>query len=107
MELLLAHQIRVQESVQYLRGEGRLPERILGSDDAEHCHLALWLDQLPDPTVLPVEVDRLHQRLHQMLREHVSPPGSPDARQLAQELLKTNAEMMDALHLFLGSSHVR
>ncbi|MDA8153333.1 MAG: EAL domain-containing protein [Acidithiobacillus sp.] len=107
MGLLGAHQIRVEQSVQYLQGNGRLPERILGIDDAEHCHLALWLDQLPDPAALPVEVDQFHHRLHQMLRDHVSPPGSPEALQLAQELLETNAQLMDALHRFLGNSHVR
>ncbi|WP_206743755.1 hypothetical protein, partial [Acidithiobacillus thiooxidans] len=105
--LLGAHQIRVQESVQYLQGKGRLPERILGLDDAEHCHLALWLNQLPDRAALPVEVDQLHHRLHQLLRDHVDPPGSPQAQQLAQALLETNAQLMDVLHRFLGHPHVR
>jgi hypothetical protein len=79
----------------------------LGIKDAEQCHLALWLDQLPDRAALPVEVDRLHHRLHQMMRDHVGPPDSAQARQLAQTLLETNAQLMDALHRFLGHPHVR
>ena len=103
--LLVAHHFRVQHAAQYLRGDGPLPERILGTEDAAHCHLALWLDQLFHSSVRPAEIDRLHQRLHALLRDNVHVPGSPEARQLAQTLLETNAAFMDTLQRVLESPH--
>ncbi|MHB0873485.1 MAG: EAL domain-containing protein [Acidithiobacillus ferrooxidans] len=101
---LVAHHLRVQASVKYLQGEGSLPERILGIEDAKGCHLALWLDQLFDHASLPAEVDNLHQRLHQILSDNVSHCGSPKSLQLAEELLETNAHLMEVLDLYLKGS---
>lgn len=105
--LLLAHNLRIQETVRFLQGRGYLPERIIGSDDMAHCHLALWLNQLPLRAACPSEVDDLHRRLHEMISNNVYQPGSPEALQIARELLETNAQILNHLHRFLGCAHAQ
>ncbi|WP_010642581.1 EAL domain-containing protein [Acidithiobacillus thiooxidans] len=107
MGLLRAHNLRVEASIQYLRGQGDcLPDRIIGVDDVAHCHLAVWLDRFTNPATRPPEIDRLHRRLHQILTDNPSQPGSAEAQKLAQELQETNTRLMEELQMFLGERNV-
>lgn len=96
--LLLAHYLRVGQCAKFLQGQGSLPDRILGPDDEQHCHLALWLERLQNRIGLPAEIDFLHHRLHQMLRDALQViPGGVEADRLIKMLLDTNEQIVAAL----------